>query len=279
MVTIKSLLQQCEGAISSINTENPHYEAIELIKKATGISQLIMLTEPECTVQQELAEQALEMAKRRSKGEPLQYILGEWEFYGMTFEVGEGVLIPRQDTETLVELALEHINSGMLCADLCSGSGCIGIAVSTADCRVICYERSPQAMEYLQRNIESNGVSDKVSAVMADVLDDGIIADAPMFDVILSNPPYLTKDDMDSLQTEVRYEPEMALYGGDDGLHFYREIVRLWAPKLKSGGLLAVEIGIGQEKDVCDIFSEHGIKAEMKRDLCGVYRVIYGIKP
>ncbi len=279
MVTLKALRTECAQIISPINDENPRYEAAELVMKATGVTNTTLLTEPDLEVSDEAAQSALAMARRRASGEPLQYILGEWEFYGLPFEVGDGVLIPRQDTETLVELAREHIKSGMLCADLCAGSGCIGISVSRKDTEFISYEKSPLAMNYLKRNIEKNkAVTGKITPLLADVLDDSTINDAPVFDIILSNPPYLTAEDMAELQAEVLHEPEMALFGGDDGLYFYREILRLWTPKLKSGGLFAVEIGMGHEKDVAEIFRENGISPQQKKDYCGVYRVVYGFK-
>lgn len=279
MVTLRTLLGECTQMISRINDENPQYEAAEIVIKATGVTNTKLLTEPDLEIVDADAQNALAMAKRREKGEPLQYILGEWEFYGLPFEVGEGVLIPRQDTETLVELAREYIKSGMLCADLCAGSGCVGISASIKDTEFICYEKSPLAMDYLKRNIEkNNSVTGKITPLLADVLDSGTINESPMFDIILSNPPYLTAEDMAELQVEVAHEPEMALYGGDDGLYFYREILRCWAPKLKNGGLFAVEIGMGQEKDVADMFRQNGISPELKKDYCGVYRVVYGFK-
>ncbi len=279
MVTLKALLGECEELISHINDENPRYEAAEIVIKATGATQTQLIIESDNPVSQSAADRALEMARKRESGFPLQYILGEWEFFGLPFEVGEGVLIPRQDTETLVELAREHTKHGMLCADLCAGSGCIGISVSRPDCEFISYEKSPIAMEYLRRNIEKNrAVIGKITPLLADVLAEDTISSAPMFDMILSNPPYLTAEDMKELQLEVAHEPEMALYGGDDGLYFYREILRLWTPKLKSGGLFAVEIGMGQEDDVAEIFRLNGIEPELKKDYCGVYRVVYGFK-
>lgn len=279
MVTLRELLRECEGMISRVNDENPRYEAEEIVIRAAGISRTALLTEPCSPVGGEVCARARAMAERRQGGEPLQYILGEWEFYGLPFEVGEGVLIPRQDTESLVELAREHIGGGMVCADLCAGSGCVGIAASRPDCEFYSYEKSPQAMEYLKRNIAKNrAATGKITPLLADVLSQDTVNAAPMFDMILSNPPYLTAEDMAELQPEVAREPQMALYGGDDGLYFYREILRLWQPKLKSGGLFAVEIGMGQERDVAEIFRQNGIEPRLKKDYCGVYRVVYGFK-
>ncbi len=278
MVTLGELLREGISAISEHNTENPRFEAECLLQKATGADRLRLLTEPQHEVLYEAAEQFRGLVKRRINGEPLQYLLGEWEFFGLPFRVGEGVLIPRQDTETLVELALEYNPSGRLCADLCAGSGCIGISLSKqSGCRVDSYELSDKAFPYLEANIRLNE-ADKVTAINADVLSDETVEAAPMYDIILSNPPYLTAQDMRELEREVMHEPEMALFGGEDGLFFYREILAKWTKKLKQGGLFAVEIGITQEEDVMRIFRENGLTADCRRDLCGVYRVVYGTK-
>ena len=287
MVRLKELYDNIEAKLCDGKSGNDifeaRFEAQCIIRHATGKGyRSTILRDPDAETTDEQAADAQEMILRRLKGEPLQYILGEWEFYGMNFCVGEGVLIPRQDTETLVELVTdEYLKDGLVCADLCSGSGCIGIALSRLyRTRMHCYEKSGKAMEYLTRNIEINRlkVNGLVSAVLADVLDKAVIEAAPMYDIIVSNPPYLTAEDMKNLQTEVTYEPEMALYGGEDGLYFYREILKAWSGKLKKGGLFAVEIGMGQEKDVMQIFEENGIEAQTKKDYCHIDRVVYGIK-
>lgn len=288
MVRLKELYDNIEAKLCDGKSGNDifeaRFEAQCIIRHATGKGyRSTILRDPDAKTTDEQAADTQEMILRRLKGEPLQYILGEWEFYGMNFCVGEGVLIPRQDTETLVELVTdEYLKDGLVCADLCSGSGCIGIALSRLyRTRMHCYEKSEKAMEYLTRNIEMNRlkVNGLVRAVLADVLDKAVIEAAPMYDIIVSNPPYLTAEDMKNLQTEVTYEPEMALYGGEDGLYFYREILKAWSKKLKKGGLFAVEIGMGQEKDVMQIFEENGIEAQTKKDYCYIDRVVYGRKP
>ena len=142
-------------------------------------------------------------------------------------------------------------------------------------CRVNCYELSEAAFGYLETNIGLNGVGGTVRAIQADVLT---VTPTEKFDAVVTNPPYLTSDDMKQLQREVAFEPQSALYGGSDGLNFYRGILPRWTGFLKSGGLFAAEIGMGQEKDVMRIFAENGIKAECARDTRGIYRVVYGIK-
>lgn len=279
MVTLAELLRNTVSALQPLSLENPRFEACCIIKAATGLSDIAFLTEPNTPVTdtQQQAEEA--MLSRRLSGEPLQYILGEWEFYGYPFRVGEGVLIPRQDTEALVELAERHINESMLCADLCAGSGCIGISLARlTGCKFHSYELSDKALGYLNENIALNKVQSLVTAISADVLSEDIIEAAPMYDVILSNPPYLTAQEMTHLQREVAFEPAMALIGGEDGLDFYRAILGFWTKRLKKGGMFAVEIGETQAAAVSELFMENGITPQVLQDLCRNDRVVYGIK-
>ena len=277
MVTLSELFRSAAERLTEQGNDNARFEAQQLIQKATGADRLKLATEPMCGVSEEDTAVFEAMLQRRLSGEPLQYILGEWEFYGLPFRVGEGVLIPRQDTETLAELVLEREPQGSLCADLCAGSGCIGITLAKlGSCTVHSYELSDGAFPYLTENIALNGVSEKVTAIRADVLSEETAGSAPVYDIIVSNPPYLTEEDMRELQKEVTHEPEMALFGGRDGLEFYRRMTALWAGRLRQGGLFAVEIGIGQEQDVMRIFRENGLAADCIKDQCGIYRVVYG---
>ncbi|MBQ9948904.1 MAG: peptide chain release factor N(5)-glutamine methyltransferase [Oscillospiraceae bacterium] len=287
MVKLKALYDNIEAKLCDGKSGNDafeaRYEAQLIVSQATGADyRFTVLRDPDAEVTDEQAACAQEIALRRLNGEPLQYIFGEWDFYGLTFEVGEGVLIPRQDTETLVELVTDnYLKDGQVCADLCSGSGCIGIALSRLyKTQMHCYEKSEKAMEYLRRNIEKNrgNMLGSVEAQLADVLDENVVEAAPMFDIIVSNPPYLTAEEMKTLQKELTYEPEMALFGGEDGLYFYREILRLWTKKLKKGGLFAVEIGETQGETVSGIFTENGLTAQVLKDYCSNDRVVYGVK-
>ncbi len=279
MVTLSELLRSAVQRLTESGNDNVRFEAEQLLQKATGADKLKLLTEPMCEVPEEQAAALERLLERRVSGEPLQYILGEWEFYGLPFRVGEGVLIPRQDTETLVELVLEQKPQGRLCADLCAGSGCIGISLAKeGGCTVHSYELSDKAFRYLTENIALNAVSESVTAIKSDVLSEQTVESAPMYDIIVSNPPYLTAQDMRELEREVTREPEMALYGGEDGLDFYRVILAKWTHRLKQGGFFAVEIGMGQEEDVMRIFRDNGLTADCIKDYCGVYRVVYGTK-
>ena len=222
-------------------------------------------------------EKREETLRRRLNGEPLQYILGEWEFFGITLSVGDGVLIPRADTETVVERAIKLLKGTEkpLVYDLCAGSGCIGIAVAKfTGASLKFFEKSPKALKYLKANVESTGTNGEIT--VCDVLeepDEGL----PEADLIISNPPYIKSDVIPSLQREVQFEPKMALDGGEDGLIFYRTIAKKWKKKIKKGGYLVFEIGFDQAKEVTEILQNEGyseVKAE--RDLTGNHRVVYG---
>jgi len=213
--------------------------------------------------------------RRREAGEPLQYILGEWEFYGYPIKVGKGVLIPRPETELLVDLAKEHYKRRLTVCDLCAGTGCVGIALARElHCDVIAVEKYDEAIRYLKQNIELNNVADKVEIMQADVLN----TDLPESDCVLINAPYLSESDMNSLQKEVTHEPRTALYGGGDGLDFYREFFREWRFELKRAMLIACEVGDGQAEAVCELMRKIGLDPKIKQDYNKIDRIVYAIK-
>lgn len=221
-------------------------------------------------------------AKRRKTGEPLQYILGNWEFYGRKFFVGEGVLIPRPETELLCDIAAEHLKkTGGKAVDLCSGSGCIAITTALeANAETAGIEISDKAYSYFLKNIAENKAEKLVSAINGDIFDKNILgqfADNSL-SAILSNPPYISSADMQTLQKEVRFEPELALFGGEDGLDFYRRLVPLWVKKLAVGGLFAVEIGEEQGQAVSEIFENVGLAPQIVKDYSGHDRIIRSVK-
>ena len=225
-------------------------------------------------VSQEALKNADKMLERRINGEPLQYIKGECEFYGLNFKVGEGVLIPRADTETAVEAVLEVASKNAKIADLCSGSGCIAVSLkknlNSAD--IYAYEISDKAISYLTENAKLNDVDIKI--IKADVTQN---QNETNFDIIVSNPPYLTGDDMNSLQKEVTFEPKTALFGGNDGLDFYRKITEIWADKIVDNGYLIYEIGINQQDAVAEILENSGFcEVEFKKDINGIIRTVCG---
>lgn len=257
-------------------SESPSFEAFELLAGCAGLSRTQVLTGSS-----ELSDEQIRTIDaallRRLNGEPLQYILGEWTFYGRPFSVGEGVLIPRADTETLVEaaLSLASVVEKPQIADLCAGSGCIAVTLARelSGASVDAFEKSKEAFSYLTRNIARHG------AAVRPFLFDVCASSAGLYDMIVSNPPYLSGEDMAHLQREVSFEPSMALAGGADGLDFYRIITRRWKSNLKNGGALLYEVGAGQADSVSAILSENGFADICTwRDLCGIIRVVGGIK-
>ena len=263
--------------------ESPDFEAACLLEHVLGASCRLMtrqqLEEP-LTGEQTAALHAL--TRRRLAGEPLQYLLGEWEFYGLPFRVGPGVLIPRQDTETLVECALraaEGISAPKI-LDLCAGSGCISIALAHClpHARITAVEQSTDALRYLQENAALNRTP--LHIVKGDVLDPALAESIRGVDVIVSNPPYLTEADLAALQKEVQFEPRAALDGGQDGLLFYRGLPALWQESLNPGGRLLFEIGMGQEAAVSSFLTHAGYEnIESFPDLAGISRVVSGMRP
>ena len=190
-------------------------------------------------------------------------MLGEWEFYGLKLYVNEHVLIPRDDTCAVASLAIRQaifLPQDPRILDLCCGSGCIGLAVASRvkDARVTLADISKDALAVAKKNITLHKMSGKVSCVQADALGEAP-AFLGKFDMIISNPPYITGEEMKTLEPSVRdYEPHLALYGGEDGLDFYRSIVRNYKNALKPGGYLAFEFGEDQGDDICEILVNNG---------------------
>lgn len=272
--------------IKSTAPDTAEYETALLIEKFFNVSRTKLLSFGKDIFPDE-KDVALykEGIEKRKNGEPLQYILGQWEFYGLAFKVGRGVLVPRADTETLVDEGLEYLNKlhkenptkKLKVLDLCSGSGCIAISVAKncpfAD--VVAVELNDIPLSYTLENIALNDIKN-ISVIKGDVLE--IYADFSQFDLILSNPPYIPTKDIEDLSIEVKNEPLLALDGGDDGLIFYRALGEKWADCLAEGGKMMVEIGIGQESDVEDIFRKKLSNVYSKKDLNGIYRVVVGTK-
>lgn len=212
---------------------------------------------------------------RLKTGEPLQYVMGKWDFYESEFFVGEGVLIPRPETEELTELVIDYAKSleKPVIFDLCSGSGCIGISIAKklSNAFVYCIEKSKDAYKYLERN--AKGVAN-VECILGDINNE---FDLPSADIIVSNPPYIKSRDMKTLQKEVKKEPSMALDGGDDGLDFYRIINDKWKKYLKDNGRLFLEIGEDEGESIKDALSAFS-NITVKKDLSGNDRMVVADK-
>ncbi len=217
---------------------------------------------------------------RLMTGEPLAYILGEWEFYGLKLYVDKNVLIPRDDTCAVTDLAIKQalfLEKDPRILDLCTGSGCIGLAIASKvkDARVTLADISREALNVAKKNISLNHMGGKVSCVQADALEKPS-AFLGKFDLIVSNPPYITTEEMKDLPTSVKdFEPHLALHGGDDGLIFYRAIAENYKAALKPGGYLCFEFGEEQGDDICRILEMNGYTIlERSRDYNDVERAV-----
>ena len=262
--------------LAKAGIDEPAFEASLLLEQIAGVSCATLMTDRSRLYDLPALEAA---TARRISREPLQYILGEWEFYGCPFTVNEHCLIPRPDTEVLVEAALKLLPRGARIADLCTGSGCIAVAtlVHRPDVTSHALELYPETLALAIGNASRNGVSDRFTPVCADLLDGGVDAltiNAP-YDSILSNPPYIPTAAIDALSPEVHREPFAALDGGEDGLIFYRAILRDYAPLVRPGGLILLEMGYDQAAELISLACEFLPRAtvEIIRDLGGNDRV------
>lgn len=280
-MTCRILRQQLTDRLRSGGIENAAFEATQLLCHQLGCTPAQLLACQEQAAD-DAAQQALfALAQRRLAGEPLQYLLGSWSFFGLPFAVRPGVLIPRADTEPLVEQGLLKLQGRQspVVLDLCCGSGCIGIAVAhmRSDAQVICADRSNDALALTRENAAKNGVAQRVAVQQTDALGP-FCFDEP-FDAILCNPPYLTPEEMEQLSVEVRHEPAQALLGGTDGLVFYRAICPTAFAQLKPGGWLLFEVGYTQADAVSALLQAAGFTTVSQScDLCGMKRVVLGQK-
>ena len=248
-----------------------------LLEYVSGCIRSHYLAYPEEELPKEAEEHYLEVLKRRSERVPLQYITGVQEFMGHRFLVNEQVLIPRQDTEILVEEVLKYLKPGMHFLDLCTGSGCIllSLLLGCPGAVGMGTDLSPGALETAKRNQE---LLEQEALLQESDLFDQIEG---VFDVIVSNPPYIKSGDIPELMEEVRmFEPLSALDGHEDGLYFYRRIVKESPAYLKAGGGLYLEIGYDQGDSVSELLRDRGFcRIEVIKDLAGLDRVVKGIYP
>ncbi|MBQ7801143.1 MAG: peptide chain release factor N(5)-glutamine methyltransferase [Oscillospiraceae bacterium] len=252
----RALLQQEDAATAGMMARN-------LLAHYSGRSQEEILTDRDMYAGEEVCRGMEDATQRLLAGEPLPYILGEWEFYGLTLHVNKNVLIPRDDTVAVAQLAINQgifLPSDPRILDLCTGSGCIGLAIASRikDARVTLADISKDALAVAKKNITTHKLSGRVSCIQADALKPapGVLG---KFDMIVSNPPYITGAEMKELPPSVAdYEPHLALYGGEDGLDFYRSIAENYTRALKPGGYLCLEYDPSQGDDICAILEDHG---------------------
>ena len=259
-------LREIEETLRQSGVPDARFDALQLAAAFTGRSAAYLLASRD----EALSGAGLEDAvRRRASREPLQYILGAWDFMGGTYEVSPDCLIPRADTETLVEEALRLVRPGDSVADLCTGSGCIAVSVAErVPCTVTAVELFPKTAAIAGRNAAKHGVSDRVKIIVGDVCRD-VFAPGELFDLILSNPPYVTAEEMETLEPELSFEPRAALTDGGDGLSILRAIIDIYPAHLAPGGTMLLEHGADEGAAVREMAEQHGLLAETLRDAGG----------
>ena len=257
-------------------------EARELVCFGTGKTRERLQMDGRLYASPELERRVRDLVDRHLAGEPVAYLIGEWEFFGLPLDISADVLIPRPDTEVLAQEAISYLRAlagetrGL---DLCAGSGCIGLAVASQveGARVVLGAYSDAALKICRQNIRRNGLSGRVVPIQVDALSkpDRSLGE---FHCIISNPPYIPRADIETLDASVKdYEPHMALDGGEDGLDFYRSIVEKWKEALVPGGRLYFEVGIGQADEVLRLMRREGFgDIQVVKDLNDIPRVVFG---
>lgn len=281
-MTWAEVYKKAESILKREYKDTYKYEIYSILKHCFNINKIDLIMKKDEAVEPEVQKKLFDIIKLRTEHVPLQYILGYWYFMDLKFKVGEGVLIPREDTEVLVKKSLDYLQNveSPKIIDLCSGSGCVAISVKKnlgEKSEVYAAELSQIAFSYLQENIFLNEC--KVTAINGDVFKISSDFQDEFFDAVISNPPYIKTGDLSCLQEEVKKEPRLALESGEDGLYFYKNICKTWIPKLKSGGMIAFEVGFDQAQDVKTIMENYGIKAiRIFKDINNIDRAVIGQK-
>jgi len=280
--TYNNLFLDTRARLRKAGIESAQLEARELVCYAADKSREQLYRDMHLYVSAELEKRVEDLVKRRLAGEPVAYIIGEWEFFGLPLDISQDVLIPRDDTEVLAERGIMRARAageGCRVLDLCAGSGCVGLAVAAnvPECRVVLGELSEGAIRTCKQNVRRNQLNARVTCLSVDAMEppSSSLWD---FDVIVCNPPYIPTGDIPGLDVSVKdYEPHMALDGGEDGLDFYRFIAAKWKTALRLGGTLIFEVGIGQAPDVEEILAQNGYEnIQTTSDSQGIWRVVEG---
>ena len=280
-ITYNNLYLDIRQQLRKAGIEAATLEARELVCFGTGKSREELARDGGLYASPELERQVRRLVDRHLAGEPVAYLIGEWEFYGLPLDISPDVLIPRPDTEVLAGQAIEYIQTLGECRvlDLCAGSGCIGLAVASQvpQARVVLGEYSDAALKVCRQNIRRSGLSGRVVPIQADAREKPERA-LGEFQCIVSNPPYIPHDDIAGLDTSVKdYEPHLALDGGEDGLDVYQPTSGKWKAALVPGGRLYFEVGIGQADSVLRIMRAQGFgDIQVVKDLHGIPRVVFG---
>ena len=278
-LTYRQMCHNGAAILADAGITDAEYDSFALLEYITGMDRTAYILNGSKSVPEDIAERYDAVIDRRSSHIPLQHITGQAWFYGRSFNVNSDVLVPRQDTEVLVSEALKVINAKDSVLDMCTGSGCIIITLALEKKlgRALGADISEAALKVASGNREKLGADD-VIFVKSNIFSDINVNDDELFDVIVSNPPYIATGEIETLTEEVRiHDPYIALDGLEDGLHFYREITQQSMNYIKSGGWLLYEIGCTQAHDVSDIMSEYGYSnIKVIKDLAGLDRVVMG---
>lgn len=269
-ISKKMKLSEAARLLSEAGITSARDEARTLFSHFDGIPRHKLIADDPSTQNPEL----ISAIRRRQSREPLQYILGEVGFYKETYKVTPDCLIPREDTEILVDFAVKNLSVGARFADICTGSGCIAISVlkNTVSTSALAVDISEGALKLAAQNARLNGVYERISFESCDVLKSAPSL-GEKFDAVLSNPPYVTNKIYLSLEKEIYSEPEIAFVGGEDGGDFYRAITKNLLPRLSDGGFIAYEIGYDQSELIRSVAEQNGMSAEIISDLSGNPRV------
>ena len=280
-ITYNDLYLDIRQQLRRAGIDGATLEARELVCFGTGKTREELSRDGGLYAAPETEQRVRALVARHLAGEPVAYLIGEWEFYGLPLDISRDVLIPRPDTEVLAGLAIEYVRSLGECRvlDLCAGSGCIGLAVAAQarEARVVLGEQSDAALKICRQNIRRNGLSGRVVPVQAGALEKPERS-LGEFSCIVCNPPYIPHGDIAGLDPSVRdYEPHLALDGGPDGLDFYRAVSEKWKQALTVGGRLYFEVGIGQADSVLRLMRAQGFgDIQVVKDLHGIPRVVFG---
>lgn len=280
-ITYNNLYLDIRQQLHQAGIEAATLEARELVCFGTGKSRQQLTRDGGLYASPEVEKRVRDLVDRHLNGEPVAYLIGEWEFYGLPLDISRDVLIPRPDTEVLAAQAIDYVKTLDECRvlDLCAGSGCIGLAVASQapHARVVLGEWSDAALRICRQNIRRNGLTGRVVPMQTNALEKPEKS-LGEFQCIVSNPPYIPRADIDGLDASVKdYEPHLALDGGEDGLDFYRAIADLWRDALVPGGRLYFEVGIGQADSVLRIMRSQGFgDIQVVKDYHEIPRVVFG---
>lgn len=280
-ITYNDLYLDVRQRLRESGVEASTLEARELVCFGTGKSREELQRDSRLYASPEREAQVRRLVERRMAGEPVAYLIGEWEFYGLSLDISQDVLIPRADTEVLAEQAIAYIQTLGDCRvlDLCAGSGCVGLAIASQapQARVVLGEIDDSALKICRQNIRRNNLSARVMPIQMDAREKPARS-LGEFQCIVSNPPYIPTGDIAGLEASVRdYEPHMALDGGADGMDFYRSIAEQWKEALTPGGRIYFEVGIGQADAVLRLMRSQGFgDLQIIKDHHKIPRVVLG---